>query len=173
MELLLKLMAAKIIATVFYCAAGLLFRETALQLLLPHSTSRNKRPFYSFLPPSPTPPKSSLRSSLLEKTQPLMQHHIQGQICFPILIFSGNRQVEGWHQRTVRHTWDHSWLPNSSGPFPPFPQLVSVSTSEDIPTVLSADVQTCCFPLERHARRDPQTEISLRSKLTQKGGNKW
>lgn len=43
---------------------------------------------------------------------------------------------------------------------PIIPQLVSVTASEDIPTILSVDVQTYCIPGE-HARCDPQTEISL------------
>lgn len=63
----------------------------------PFSCSSHTPPLAINAPFTPTQalPKSSLCSSLLEKTQPLMQHHIRGQICFPILIFSGNRQAEG------------------------------------------------------------------------------
>lgn len=43
---------------------------------------------------------------------------------------------------------------------PIIPQLVLVTASEDIPTILSVNVQTYCIPGE-HARCDPQTEISL------------
>lgn len=69
-----------------YCRSFI--SSTALQPFLSHS-------FHG------TPLKSSLRSSLLEKMQPLMPHHIRGQICFPVLIFSGNRRADGWQFATL------------------------------------------------------------------------
>lgn len=89
------------------------------------------------------------------------------------MFFCSNLLWQGWHQFAQFATLETS-LGFQTHPDPSqcFPQLVSVSASEDIPTVLSSDVQTCCFPSERHARRRSQAKIGLRSNLTLKGGNK-
>lgn len=96
--------------------------------------------------------------------QPLVHHPDGEQMCFPMTIFSGKQQTQiGSRELTSAHSLLHLGpllAPTLVRTLPIIPQLVSVTASEDIPTILSVDVQTYCIPGE-HAHCDPQTQISL------------